>query len=177
MLPMELEAALADNHSAVEEFIATARAMNAQQWTTPRAPGKWTPAQIAEHLAITYEWGVELVKGTPPGGGAPFFMRPLIRRMFVIPSLKAGRFTRTGKTLKIFEPSAAPPASAVVLPRLESAVASFETAIRSGSPEARQTINHPFFGSIPTTDYLKLQSIHARHHHAQLAASAGAAAS
>jgi hypothetical protein len=171
---MELEAALADHHAAVEAFIAAARAMSARQWTTPRAPGKWTPAQIVEHLAITYEWGVELVKGTPPGGGAPFFMRPIIRRMFVIPSLKAGRFTRAAKTLKIFEPSAAPPASAVVLPRLESAVASFETAIRSGRPGASQALNHPLFGSIPATEYLQLQSIHARHHHAQLAASAAA---
>jgi hypothetical protein len=174
---MELEAALADNHAAVEEFIGTARAMNALQWTTPRAPGKWTPAQIAEHLAITYEYGVALAKGTPPGGGAPFFIRPLIRWAFVNPTLKAGRFTRTGRTPRLFEPTAAPPAATVVLPRLETALASFEAAIRSGRPEARDALNHPFFGSVPTTDYLRLQSIHSRHHHVQLAASVGGTAS
>jgi hypothetical protein len=168
----DLENAIAEHHTAVQEFLTTGRAMTAQQWAAPRAPGKWTPGQIAEHLAITYEYGIALAKGNPPGGRLPFFIRPIVRRAFVNPTLKAGRFTRSGKTPKIFEPSTTPPAANVVLPRLETALSGFENAIQSGVPEARHTLRHPFFGKVPTTDYLRLQTIHAKHHHGQLAASA-----
>jgi len=170
---MTLEAAVADNHEAVTEFVASARALTAQQWTTPRAPSKWTPAQIAEHLAITYEYGVTLAKGEAKGG-IPFFLKPLARRMVVDSTLKAGRFTREGRTPKMFEPSAVPPAASVVLARLERALGDFERAIQTGLPESRETLNHPFFGRLATTDYLRLQAIHSRHHQAQLALSATA---
>lgn len=169
----ELETAIADNHSAVQEFIGTARAMTAQQWTTPREPGKWTPAQIAQHLVITYEYGITLAKGEAKGG-IPFFLKPLARRMIVDSTLKAGRFTRKGRTPKMFEPSGAPPAASIVLPRLDAALTGLEAAIRSRHPEGRHTLNHPFFGKLATTDYVRLQAIHARHHRAQLAASAQA---
>lgn len=169
-----LETAVAEHHSAVEQFLATGRAMTPQQWATPREPGKWTPGQIAEHLAITYEYGIALANRNPPGGGLPFFLRPIARMAFVKPTLKAGRFTRAGKTPKIFEPSTMPPAPDVVLPRLEKALSGFEKAVQAG--EAREALHHPFFGTVPTTDYLTLQTIHAKHHHGQLAASAKTAA-
>ena len=47
----ELETALADNRAAVAEFVATARALDEGQWTTPRAGGAWSRGQIVEHLA------------------------------------------------------------------------------------------------------------------------------
>jgi Protein of unknown function (DUF1569) len=169
----DLETTIADNHAAVAEFIAAARVMSPQQWITPREPGKWTPAQIAEHLAITYEYGRTLAEGKATGG-IPFFLKPIARRMILDSTLKAGRFTRKGRTPKMFEPSATPPAASVVLSRLENALAGFERAVQSGLPESRQTLDHPFFGKIATTDYMRLQAIHARHHHAQLAASAHA---
>jgi hypothetical protein len=164
----ELETAIAGNHTAVDEFVAAARALDGRQWTAPREPGKWTPAQIAEHLAITYEYSRAIVVGTPPGRGAPWFLKPVIRRFVVDSTLKAGRFTRKGRTPKMFEPSAAPPASSEGLTRLQTAVTGFESAIRSGHPEGRHTVNHPFFGKLPTVDYLRLQAIHTRHHRAQL---------
>ena len=68
----------------------------------------------------------------------------------------------------IFQPSAAPAAAPVVLERLTKALSGFEADIRSGHPEARHTMRHPFFGPLPTVDYLRLQAIHARHHRSQL---------
>src|SRR5215471_12450568 len=129
-----LEAAIAEHHAAVGQFLDTARAMSAQQWITPREPGKWTPGQIAEHLAITYEYGIALANGSPPGGSLPFFLRPIVRVAFVNPTLKAGRFLRSGKTPKNFEPATPAPAPSVVLPRLVTALSGFEQAIQSGRP-------------------------------------------
>jgi Protein of unknown function (DUF1569) len=163
----ELETAIAENRTAVEEFIARARGIDAAEWSVPRGEGKWSPAQIVEHLAIVYEYNRKVVTGDA-GGGAPRFLQPLARWFIVDRTLKAGRFTRSGRAPGIFQPSAAPPAAAVVLERLTKALAGFESDMRSGHPEARHTVRHPFFGPIPTINYLRLQAIHARHHRSQL---------
>jgi len=165
----EVETALADNRAAVEEFVGAARALSAQQWTSPREAGAWTPAQIAEHLAIVYEYGRKLAQGTA-GRGAPFFLRPLIRKIVLDTTLKAGRFTRKGRAPKPFRPSSTPGPQAEVLSRLQAAVSGLEADLRSRHPEARHTIFSPFFGDVKTADYVTLQAIHARHHRAQLPA-------
>src|SRR6187431_546153 len=113
----EIETALADNRAAIEEFVATARGIDAAKWSAPLTPGKWSPAQIAEHLAITYEYNRKVVTGTA-GKGAPAFLQPLARWFVVTKTLKAGAFTRKGKAPKIFQPTAAPPVAPVVLDRL-----------------------------------------------------------
>jgi hypothetical protein len=163
----ELETAIADNRAAVEEFMSRARGLDAAKWAAPRGEGQWSPAQVAEHLAIVYEYNRKVVTGTA-GRGAPAFLRPLARWFIVPRTLKAGRFTRKGRAPGIFQPSAAPAAAPVVLERLAKAVSGFESDIRSGHPEGRHLVRHPFFGAVPTIDYLHLQAIHARHHRSQL---------
>lgn len=86
----------------------------------------------------------------------------------VTSTLKSGGFTRKGRAPGIFHPTASPAAAAPLLARLTTAVAGFENDIRSGHPEARHTVAHPFFGTLPTVDYLRLQAIHTRHHRSQL---------
>jgi uncharacterized protein DUF1569 len=164
----ELETALADNRSAVDEFVTTARALGAAGWTRAREQGAWTSAQIVEHLALAYEYSRDVVLGNPKGQSAPRFLRPLIRRFIVDSTLKAGKFTRKGRAPGMFQPSATPGPPAEVIDRLTRAVAGFEADIRSGHPEARHHLTHPFFGKMSTIDYVRLQAIHARHHRAQL---------
>jgi DinB superfamily len=167
----EIETLIADHRAAIDEFIAAARTYDAATWTTPRAPGAWSPAQIAEHLAVVYEYNRKVATGTAPDP-IPRLFRPLVqpfaRRIVVDNTLKAGRFTRKGRAPEFFRPSAVPPASSVVLARLDAAVRGLESDLRSRHPEARHTIAHPIFGTIPTTSWIRLQAIHARHHRAQL---------
>jgi hypothetical protein len=141
------------------------------KWTAPRAEGAWSPAQIAEHLAIVYEYNRTIATGTA-ASPIPRLVRPLIQRLarglVVDSTLKAGRFTRKGRAPGMFQPSANPPSSAAVLARLDTAVRGFEADLRSRHPESRHTIAHPVFGTIPTIDWVRLQAIHARHHRAQL---------
>ena len=163
----ELETQIADNRAAVDDFIATASRLSPATWRAPRAEGAWSPAQIAEHLAITYEYNRKVVTGTA-GKGAPKFLQPLARWFIVTKTLKAGAFTRKGRAPKIFQPTSTPEAAPPLLIRLTNAVRGFENDIRSGHPEARHNVAHPFFGTLPTVDYLRLQAIHTRHHRSQL---------
>jgi hypothetical protein len=167
----ELESRIADNRTAVDEFIAAARALDLSTWSAPRAEGAWSPAQIAEHLAIVYEYNRTVATGTA-ASPIPRLIRPLVQRLargiVVDSTLKAGRFTRKGRAPSLFQPSAAPPASTQVLARLDAAVRGLEADLRSRHPAARHTIAHPIFGTIATVDWMRLQAIHARHHRAQL---------
>ena len=54
------------NHQAVDAFLTAARTVPAVQWGKARAPGKWSPAQVAEHLALTYEINRGVLHGTAP---------------------------------------------------------------------------------------------------------------
>ena len=167
----ELETEIADNRAAIDAFIAAARAVDASAWSTPRAEGAWSPAQIAEHLAVVYEYNRTVVTGTAPQPIPRVFrpiVQPLARRIVVDNTIAAGRFTRKGRAPGIFQPSAAPPPSPDVLARLDRAVRGLESDLRSRHPEARHTIAHPIFGTIPATRWMRLQAIHARHHRAQL---------
>ena len=165
----ELETALADNRTAVEEFVAAARALDAARWRASIGEGKWSPAQIAEHLAIIYEYNRKVMLGTAPG--VPWLLRPilqpLLRKIVVTDTMKAGRFTRKGRAPKFFLPTAAPADASVVLSRLTDAVGGFEADIRS-RPRGDGTITHPAFGSIAMLDWVRLQAIHVRHHRSQL---------
>jgi hypothetical protein len=164
----KLNAAIAENHQAVDEFTATARGIDATRWTLPRAEGKWSPAQVVEHIALTYEYSRAVLNHAAPGPSAPRFLRPLVRAFFVKPVLKNGRFKPNGKAPAMFQPSSAPGEAAELLPRLERAVRVFEEELRAADASGRSTLDHPFFGTMPVTDYLRLQAIHARHHRAQL---------
>jgi hypothetical protein len=161
----ELDTSLADNRKAVEEFLTTARALDARQWTTPRAEGAWSPGQVVQHVTIVYEYSRDVVRGTPSGGSLPRFLRPLLRRFAVDPALRAGQFTRKGRSPGFLRPSPTAPPQPEGIARLEKALTEFEGAIRASNGA---DVMHPFFGRMPATDYLRFQAIHTRHHRRQL---------
>jgi hypothetical protein len=167
----EVETQLAEHAAAIREFIAAARAVDPARWTAPRAEGAWSPGQIAEHLAIFYDYSRRIARDEAPSP-IPWPLRPLVSRlaraMIVDSTLKAGRFTRKGRAPGIFQPSATPPTADAVLTRLDAAVRGLESDIRSRHPEARHTIEHPIFGTMPIAEWVRLQTIHARHHRSQL---------
>lgn len=55
----------ADHVASLAAFRAAAAEYPPERWDAPLAPGKWTPAQVAEHLRLSYEvLGRELAGGT-----------------------------------------------------------------------------------------------------------------
>jgi hypothetical protein len=163
-----VQATLDDNRTAVSAFVTAARAISQSAWSTPRAPGKWSPAQVTEHVAIAYEVSRSIVNGQYSGGAPPRVLRPVIRTLFLRPVLKAGRFTRRGKAPAPFQPSSSPGSVADVTARLNNAAAAFQRDIAAAAAAGRTVIDHPFFGRLSLADYSRLQAIHTRHHAQQL---------
>ena len=103
----DVQAVLEANRTAVDDLIAAAERAEAN-WTTPRAPGKWSPSQVVEHVAIILEEGANVVAGTPSKfPSLPFFLRPLFRGLFFRRVMKKGAFSNS-KTFAAFDPASGP---------------------------------------------------------------------
>lgn len=78
----DLTAVLPDNRAAADALIAAAERAE-EVWTVPRAPGKWSPSQVVEHVARALEESANVIEGKPTRFPAlPFFLRPVVRGLF-----------------------------------------------------------------------------------------------
>jgi len=161
----DLRPVLQAHRQAVDAFLTAARAVPPIQWNQPRAPGKWSPGQVAEHVTLAYETNRGVLLGSPPPMTAPRWLRPLIRRLLLGPVLRRGAFFPGSKSPRVFRPSATPAEPGQLLGRLAAVATAFEA---DAATLATATIDHPFFGRLPLSDFVRLQEIHTRHHRAQL---------
>ncbi len=161
----DISTALADNDTAIDEMIAAAE-KSKSVWTTPRAPDKWAPQQVVEHVAITLEQSANVVAGTPSKfPSLPRLARPIIRLVFRW-ILKRQAFPK-GKTPKPFDPAAGPATPAEARVRLKGAEATFDQECRTCAKD-KSDVTSTVFGTVPLGDYVRFQALHVRHHIKQM---------
>ncbi|MBY0495007.1 MAG: DUF1569 domain-containing protein [Cyanobacteria bacterium] len=159
----DLPSALAESRAALQKLVAAGEKCGTS-WTTPRAPGKWSPSQIVEHVARVLEESGKTIKGEPSAfPGLPPFLRPLIRGLFFNRILKKNRFIN-GRTNRALNPIAGPPTPAEGRTRLQRAHDAFERACKDSPPR----FVHGVFGDISTTEYARFQALHTLHHAEQV---------
>ena len=164
----DLDASLSANRQAAASFLSTARSVEVARWAQPIASGKWSPAQLADHVAIAYEVAVRALKGDPTMQSAPRFLRPIIRAVGFNSILKKGAFPDRTRGPKVFAPSTAHPAYEVSAARMEAAVASLESQTREMARAGQLAFEHPVFGQIGVAEYVRFSELHTRHHALQL---------
>ena len=163
----DIQAIIRHNQVAVAEFLEALDAVPAADWDRPSAPGKWSPAQVADHVAIVYEVGRKLMEGTARDPSAPRWLRPLFRLMVRATILRTGRFPRS-RTANAFEPASRPPSRDVLSDRIEAASRAFEERAAQQAQGGGGTFDHPAFGRFGVSDYVRFQAHHTKHHQAQL---------
>ena len=170
----DINRALAANRDAIVELIAASDRSGAA-WTTPRAPGKWSPSQVVEHVARTFDESANLISGAPSKfPNLPFFLRPVARTLLFNRVLRNSAFPKA-KTNKAMNPQSGPPTAADARARLESAVARFDRECRSCA-EASGIVASGAFGRVPLADYVRFMEVHVRHHCRQMPAATPARA-
>ena len=157
------------HRDAVDGFATTAAAVSAERWTEPMAPGKWSPAELTLHLALTAEVMLrELATGEGPRVVTTWWQRALLRYT-VRPKLLAG-----GKFPPVRSPREARPQGPAVeqgatITRLRTRAAELEAAIAAAARERPRTrLTHPYLGAFSLHESLRFCALHVRHHHAQL---------
>jgi len=162
----DIEAALTASRNAADQLI-TGAASFGRAWDAPCAPGKWSPSQIVEHVARSYEASVNVAAGRPSAfPSVPRLLHPLLRIVFRR-ILRRGVFPK-GRTTKAMNPAAGAATPADGRTRLMTAHERFETACRAAA--ARGTpMKTPMFGAVAVEDFVRFMELHTRHHSRQIA--------
>jgi hypothetical protein len=159
--------ALEQNRLAVDEFLVTA-ADSSAHWTTPRAPAKWSPAQVTEHVARAMEQSGYGIAGKPTLFPVfPRWLRPVMRVVFFNRMVRTGHFPGGTRTNKPMDPDSGPATIADARARLLGALAILEAASLARGP-TDHLVDSTTFGRVSLADYLMFQAHHTRHHRPQL---------
>jgi len=156
---------LAANRAAVMDLVAAAE-RSAATWTTPRAPGKWSPSQVVEHIARGLEEAANIVSGAPSIPMPPAFLR-LVGRLFFYRILKKDAFPKGFKAHKAMNPTSGPATPAEARVRLEGAFARFDQECRRRAASGQHVVSTGF-GTVSIEDLVRFNAIHTRHHCKQM---------
>lgn len=154
--------------STLDEIERATEGLAGEDWR--RHPeGKWSAAQVLEHLAITYVSTVKglqrvLDAGAPPP--VPRTLAHLFRKLVVV---DIGYFPHGRKAPAFTMPSGMEGEEALrtireYLPRMDAVISECER--RFGG---RVIGPHPVIGPLTATEWRKFHLIHARHHMKQIA--------
>jgi len=159
--------ALAANRDAVLDLVAAAE-RSAATWTTPRAPGKWSPSQVVEHVVRSLEGSANMFSG---GASSipmpPAFLRPLLRLFFFNRILKKDVFPKGFKAHKTMNPTSGPATPAQARVRLEEALARFDQECHRLVASGQHVVSTGF-GTVSVEDFVRFNAIHTRHHCKQM---------
>ena len=161
---------LVDHAAAVSDFAAHAAALSAEQWNAERAPGKWTPAQEAKHLALGYEAYVRDLRGGPGLRRKGRWWQRRLWRWRVLPQiLEGGRIPHGARAPREVRPLDRPGDQSALLDELAAQVAQFEAAVKDMEvSQPRRRVTHPYFGVLTLPQLVRFCTVHTRHHTAFL---------
>jgi hypothetical protein len=164
----EIEDVIAENRKATEQFLTTARNVPTGKWEQPVAPGKWSPAQIVDHIAVTTEVALKAINGDPSMGSFPKFLRFIPRKLGFDPTIKKGRFPEKQRGPAVFAPSTGQPSYEASVEKLHRAIAALETNVQGRMAKGEYAFEHSFFGRVSIPDYIRFGTLHTQHHERQL---------
>jgi hypothetical protein len=163
-----LETAVAVHRGEAEAYMRSARRIGPEEWGTVREGGKWSPAQITEHLVLYYEAVLVELDG---GAGLRMRVGPAMRRLlrwFLLPHILFHRSIPVRAVApREIRPSDRPAGADALLERLREVTARFEEAAISSDPPGR-SLNHPYFGPLPIDRGVRFSAVHLEHHRRQL---------
>ena len=163
--------------AAVEEFGRLAAAVPRETWRRPRGEGKWSPAQLVEHVALAYEQAASELRGDAAGTTTTSPLRRRLLRWLVLPAiLRTGRLPAGAPAPRVLRPRTdqvsddpAPDREALVA-RFRAAAARLAAAVADAERAgARHRVAHPYFGALSARTTWRLLTIHTRHHARHLA--------
>lgn len=162
----DINTALAQSREAVDALIAAGE-RTGPAWTAPRAPGKWSPSQIVEHVARSLEESANVASGRPSKlPKLPALLHPVLRGVVFNRVIRKGAFP-TGRTAKAMNPTSGPATPAEGRARLEAAHRSFDEACRQLASRGER-VHSPVFGAVRVEDYVRFMELHTRHHRKQI---------
>jgi hypothetical protein len=165
-----LETLLTDHVGAVAEFVERAKTLSNAQWLTPRAHGKWTPAQETKHVILAYDAFLrQLTEGTPMRLRGNALKRRIWRLIGLTSILWRKRIPVAVNAPREVRPDVITSGPDELLPDLRRRAEEFDVAFaHAWRNEPRRRMTHYMFGTLSLDQGIRLVSVHTRHHAAFL---------
>lgn len=169
MVENEWNQVMERHRAAVELYFQIAERASENALLTPIQAEKWTPAQITEHLILTYriflrqmrgEQNIKMVHG--------FIVRRLLRALVLPVIYRRRKLPHGAQAPKEILPVEADKTRDAALEQLKVAVADFEKEALERRNEKELRLTHHVFGKINLIKAIDLAAIHTEHHAQQL---------
>ena len=136
----DINTALDASNEAIQQLLLAGERTRSA-WTSPRAPGKWSPSQIVEHVARSLEESANMAAGQPSKfPKLPAVVHPIVRGLLFKRVLRKAVFPKA-KTNKAMNPASGPATPAEGRVRLEAAHQKFDEACRQTASTRRADAN------------------------------------
>ena len=164
-----MSAVIDDHRRALAAFIATAEGLPTAAWNASPSADKWSPAQVSEHLRLSYTTVLAELAGE---GGfrirTKWWQRRLFRLLHLPKILRSGQFPKAVPATREIRPAGGPFDRDQLLPSLRREGEKLNQVVTSGSLPSNAGITHPFLGRLDLVDGVRFLAQHIRHHHAQI---------
>lgn len=155
---------------AAQRLASTADAVPGDRWTVPRADGKWSPAQLVEHLSLVYDVVTREIEG---GAGmkirTKFWMRVFLRATMLGRILRGGFFPAGAPAPPETRPGAVVSDQRTAVAGFRERAARFAAAAANAHDSGRRVrVTHAYFGAAPIERAVLLCARHIEHHQKQL---------
>ncbi len=152
---------------AVDSFAALATGVAAKRWAVEPAAGKWSPAQVTEHVLLSYEALFrELHEGAAMRLRTTWWRRVFLRAVFLPRILRTGRIPAGVLAPRELRPAGTALDQAASIEKLRASARRADEELASRGRSVRVT--HPYFGALEGFDVLRFFAIHTSHHAEQL---------
>ncbi len=168
-VPQKWTDTIETHRAAIADFARAASAMEEEAWRLPVHPGKWTPAQITDHLLRTYRIVLDQLRGGPgikPQYG--FLLRQILRLAFLPRIFRTRRLPAGAKAPVEIRPADSNIARETALRQLTDVSAEFETEMLSRRNDKDLRLTHHVFGAVKPLRGVDFIAIHTEHHARQL---------
>lgn len=154
---------------AVRAFVDGVSKLDPDSWLQPVSEGKWSPAEITEHLKLVYEGFLrELRDGRGIQIRSNWLLRRFLRLVILPRIFKTGQLPKGAKSPREVRPTAFVKDQSQALAQFSSFAEEFQTELvkRKGLQTTRLT--HHIFGHINALEGLRFVTVHIVHHQKQL---------
>jgi hypothetical protein len=156
------------HRATLEEVALVVERQDPGGWHVAPQAGKWSPAEIAQHLVLAYEPPLaELEGGAGFAVRLPWWKRVVARRRF-LPGILAGRFPRGAPAPREIRPKTGAASPAEAARALRENAARFESRLVEAHALRPVRLTHAYFGKLTAPQILQLLAVHAAHHRDQL---------
>ena len=157
---------IAEHDVAIHEFVNCASCVPGERWDTPRAAGKWTPAQEVKHVVLGLEAFGRDLRGEGKLRLKGKWWQRRLWRLFAFPRIMRTRsIFRAVPAPRETRPPDNPGDQATLLAELQEQWGDLRAlAIETYSASPRRSVTHPYFGDLTVAELVGFSVIHVRHH-------------